>query len=63
MGRDRAVMWPEKCGGRLEEAGGRKKAKLEEGRPIETTSRDNDGSSREDQCRDPGEAESTRPGV
>lgn len=63
MGRDRAVMWPEKCGGRLEEGGGRKKAKLEEGRPIETTSRDNDGSSREDQCRDPGEAESTRPGV
>lgn len=56
-------MWPEKCGGRLEEGGGRKKAKLEEGRPIETTSRDNDGSSREDQCRDPGEAESTRPGV
>lgn len=51
-GRNRTVTWPDLFGGRLEGEDGRKKAKLEEGRPVGTTNRGNDSSSREDQCRD-----------
>ena len=48
-------------GGRLEEKDGRKKAKLEDRRPLWTTNRDDDGS-RENRCRD-NKVESVRLGV
>lgn len=56
-GRDREVTWPDLFRGRWEGEDGKKKAKLEEGRPAEVTNRDNDGSGREDQCRDSEEVE------
>lgn len=64
-GSDRAVTWPNLFGNRLKEEDSRKKAKLEEGWPVETTNRDkatNRSSSREDGYRDTEEEESIRLG-